>query len=73
EKAMGLKPGEKIKKISQIRIISTRTEPLSAITSDDCVREGFPDFTPAQFIEMLTTHYKCDPAKPVNRIEFEYI
>ena len=35
EKAMGSKKGEKIKRICQIRIISTWAEPLSAITGDD--------------------------------------
>lgn len=74
EKAMGLKRGESIKKIGKpIRVVSTRSEPLSAITQEDVVREGFPDWTPAQFIQMLVDYYKVDPAKTVNRIEFEYI
>jgi len=73
EKAMGLKKGEKIKQLGMVRIISTRQEPLNAITQDDVIKEGFPDWTPAQFIQMLIDHYKVDPTKEVNRIEFEYI
>lgn len=73
EKAMGLKKGEKIKSLAVIRIISTRSEPLNAITQDDVIREGFPDWTPDQFVQMLVDHYKIDPSKTVNRIEFEYI
>lgn len=71
EKSMGLKKGEKIIQIYQIEIISTRPEPLHAITQSDVIREGFPDWTPEQFIKMLVDHYKVDPAKIVNRIEFK--
>lgn len=73
EKAMGLKKGEKIKPLAVIRIISTRSEPLDAITQSDVINEGFPDWTPDQFVQMLVDHYKIDPTKEVNRIEFEYI
>lgn len=74
EKAMGLKKGEQVKKIGGlIRILSTRKEPLFTVTQDDCVKEGFPDLEPYQFVEMLCRHYKCRPLKMVNRIEFEYI
>ncbi|MEJ1396368.1 MAG: ASCH domain-containing protein [Candidatus Sedimenticola sp. (ex Thyasira tokunagai)] len=73
EKAMGLKKGEKVKQLAMVRIVSTRPEPLNAITKEDVIREGFPDWTPSQFIQMLVDHYKIDPAKTVNRIEFEYL
>jgi len=74
EKAMGLKPGEKMKKIGGlIRIVSTYQEPLSFITHSDVVLEGFPDWTADQFIQMLVDHYKVDPMKEVNRIQFEYL
>ncbi len=73
EKSMGLQKGEKIKPLAMVRIVSTRAEPLNAITQDDVVREGFPDWTPEQFIQMLVDHYKIDPNKTVNRIEFEYL
>ena len=73
KKAMGLKKGEKIERLCQIEVVSVRLEPLNAITQDDVIREGFPDWTPQDFIDFLVKHYKCDPAKPVNRIEFKYI
>lgn len=73
EKAMGLQKGEKIKRICAIRIISTRNEPLNAIDQADVIREGFPDWTPQQFINMLVRHHKVDPLKIVNRIEFEIV
>lgn len=73
EKAMGLQKGEKIKKLGMIRIISTRKEPLDAITKDDVIKEGFPDWIPSDFIVMLVLHYNVSPKAMVNRIEFEYI
>lgn len=73
EKAMGLKAGEKIKRLGYIRIVSVRTEPLNAITQEDVVREGFPDWTPEQFVAMIVKHYGASPVATVNRVEFEYI
>ena len=73
EKCMGLKKGEKIKKLKLIRVVSTRKELLSAITKEDCILEGFPEMVPEDFIKMLTNHYKCNPDKVVNRIKFEYL
>lgn len=73
EKAMGLQKGEKINRLCQIRVVSVREEPLNAITQDDVRREGFPDWTPEQFIKMLVDHYRVDPTASVNRIEFEYL
>lgn len=73
EKGMGLKKGEKIKRICQIRIISTKTEPLNAITEDDVRREGFIDWTVRDFVDMYAAHNNCMEFDEVNRIEFEYI
>lgn len=75
EKAMGLKKGEKIKRLAKIRVVSTRREPLMAITQADCLREGFPRHTPETFIDMLQDHYggEIAPDTVCNRIEFEYL
>lgn len=73
EKSMGLKKGEKIKKLGLIKILSVREEPLNAITQNDVVREGFPHFNTKQFIQMLVDHYKVNPSNFVNRIEFKYL
>ena len=73
EKAMGLRKGEKIKRLCLIRIVSTRTEPLRAITQDDVIKEGFPSWAPSEFVQMLIDHYKVEPTVSVNRIKFEYM
>ena len=59
EKARGLKKGEKVKRICQIRIKSIRWgEALYRITKEDCVKEGFPEITPDEFIDMFCRHNK---------------
>ena len=73
EKAMGLQRGEKIKRLGLIEVVSTRSEPLNAITPDDVIREGFPDWTPDDFIQMLVAHFKVNPEAIVNRIEYKYL
>ena len=75
EKAMGLRRGEKIKKLGGlIRIVNVRKEHLYMITNDDCIKEGFPDYTPDDFAYMMVNYYNnCDFYTQVNRIEFEYI
>ncbi|SDR34927.1 hypothetical protein [Pseudovibrio sp. Tun.PSC04-5.I4] len=73
EKTMGLRKGEKIKLLCQIKILSVRGEPLNAITQEDCAREGFPDMSPDNFVHMLMQHYRVDPTQSVNRIEFEFL
>ncbi|MCI5147979.1 MAG: hypothetical protein D3916_00965 [Candidatus Electrothrix sp. MAN1_4] len=70
---MGLKKGEKVKRLGLLRVISVRKEPLDAIRKTDCIREGFPDPTRKQFVEMLSGHYRITPNTPVNRIKFEHI
>ena len=73
EKGMGLRKGEHVVPIGPpIRTVSTRGEPLNAITPEDVVREGFPDMTPEEFVAMLCKHYGCAPDRVVNRIVFEY-
>lgn len=73
EKSMGLKRGEKVVCICQIKVISTKVECLNEITKNECSREGFPEMTPEEFISMFCAHNHCNSDHWVNRIEFEYI
>lgn len=73
EKAMGLRKGDKIRKICRIWILSNTREKLNDITKDEVVKEGFPDMTPDEFVKMYCKHNKCSPEQIVNRIEFQFI
>jgi len=80
EKGMGLKKGEKIKRISLCKCISNRREPLSILITNpsygefEMNLEGFPGMDPADFIVMfMKTHKGTTPESEVNRIQFVYL
>ena len=81
-----LKPGEKAQAVDQsprlgkgyevlavIQIVSVRAERLSRITKEEVVREGFPELTPEDFVEMFCMFAFCKPDQIVQRIEFKYL
>ena len=80
-KCMGLKPGEKVQRLAQIRIVRTRIEPLSRMIlqgeygASEAAKEGFPGWSGDQFVEMFMEHMtaKFSADTLVNRIEFEYV
>lgn len=71
EKAMGLKKGEKPVKLGLFRCVSNVREALNSITPEAVRREGFPDKTPAEFIQMFCGHMRCSPHEFVSSIRFE--
>jgi hypothetical protein len=81
KKCMGLKPGEKLEPVGAcIEVVELRREPLRSMLEapfygqEECTREGFPDMTPAQFIEMFCrTHRCCTPDTVITRIEFRFM
>ena len=73
KKSMGLRKGEKVQRLGLIEVVDVRSEPLDAITAEDVAREGFPEWTPEEFVDFIVTHYRCDRDKTVNRIEFKYL
>jgi hypothetical protein len=74
EKCMGLKKGQKRKKIGcPIRITSFNKERLQDISRYEVEKEGFPDLNPQEFISFFCKAMRCSPDTVVNRIEFEYV
>lgn len=79
EKGMGLKKGEKIKRLGLIEIISVRHEPLNEMINDwsygliEMSREGFPFglTDPGAFVRQMAPN--GDTGAIVNRIEFKKI
>ena len=73
-KCQGLKKGEKIDKICQLKVVSVKKETLRNITQEEVIKEGFPNMTPGDFVKMFCdTHTGCSPDSVINRIEFKYI
>lgn len=73
KKCMGLKPGEKIEKLGEIRVVSVRREPLFMINDSDCPKEGFPNMNRIDFINMFCEEMHVMASQEVTRIEFEYV
>ena len=72
-KAMGLKKGEKVEVLGIIEVTGVRRERLNEITDEEVAKEGFPDMTRGDFIEMFCTNMKCKATDFVTRIEFKYV
>jgi len=79
EKCQGIKPGESVVKLGEIEIVSVRREQLGAMIIDpiyglkEAIREGFPNLTGKQFVEMFCRHMKATPGTVVTRIEFRHV
>lgn len=80
EKAMGLKKGEKIKRLGKIKVKSVFCERLDAMIAiksygrSECKREGFPNMNASEFVDFFCkSHPGCIPNSVVTRIEFERI
>lgn len=72
-KCMGLKRGERQTVLANIRVVSVRRERLYNITRSDVAREGFPDMSPAAFVNMFCKAMGCKPSAFVTRIEFKQV
>jgi hypothetical protein len=71
-KIRGLKPGEALRPLAVIRVVSVRTEPLGAITAEDVVKEGYSGMTTEEFVAMFRETMKTTADAEVVRIEFAY-
>ena len=72
-KGQGIPKGGSVERLGPIRVKSARREILNNMGPGECVLEGFPEMSPAEFIVMFCAHNGCTPETEVTRIEFEYI
>jgi hypothetical protein len=72
-KVRGRRAGEALERIVIVDVTSVRRERLDTITPADVVAEGFPDMTPAEFVEFFcNSHQGVTPESEVTRIEWAY-
>lgn len=72
DRVMGFKKGEHPNHLALLRVVSSRWERLDAITYEECILEGFPEYGPVSFIAMYCRANKVKPDSLVQRIEFQY-
>ncbi|WP_063127606.1 hypothetical protein [Nocardia fusca] len=71
---MGRRRGEPLVRIVDVRVLAVRRERLDEITADEVLAEGFPEMSPAEFIEFFCgSHKGCTPESTVTRIEWRYL
>jgi len=84
-KGQGLRKGEKMVVLGQCQCVGITTEPLqdiikrpyrldqdpNQVTKSEVEREGFPNLTPQEFVQMLCKEAKCYAHSPVQRIVFK--
>lgn len=68
----GLKRGQKVEPICVIEFTHVCSQPLNWMDQDDCMREGFPEMTPAEFVQMFCRATGCEPETEVTRIAFVF-
>jgi len=79
EKCQGLRKGDKISKLGAIVVVSVTFEPLQRMIDEplygrvEAEREGFPELTGGQFVEMFCSKMNCEPSTVVTRIEFKHV
>lgn len=78
EKSQGIAKGGLVR-LGVIRVVSVGVERLGTMQAfplthgiGECAREGFPDLTPREFVEMFCRHMGGDVCQLVTRIEFEH-
>jgi hypothetical protein len=84
EKSQGLKKGEKVNYLGQCICISNTAERLDEIIKrpyrndqnkmylyPETMREGFPQLSPVEFVDMFCKEMKCHPSTIVQRIVFK--
>lgn len=72
-KVMGRKPGEPLVRLAEVEIVDVRREQLAAIEYDDVSREGFPGWSPSQFVHFFLSHMGGDPRQEITRLEWRYL
>ncbi len=79
KKYQGIKPGEKLERLGEIRVTKVSRETLGKMAADpgyglkESRREGFPQMNGRGFVAMFCEHMKTKPSDTVTRIEFEYV
>lgn len=72
-KVRGRRAGEPLERIVTVEIVSVRRERLDTITAQDVIAEGFPDMSPAEFVDFFTkSHRGVTAATEITRVEWRY-
>lgn len=60
-------------RLAEVEVVNVRREALTAITTEDVAREGFPDLTPVGFRVFFAQAMRVPSNAEVTRIEWRYL
>ncbi|WP_245714166.1 hypothetical protein [Nocardia vaccinii] len=73
-KVMGRRKGEPLVRIVDVEVSAVRRERLDLITQEEIAAEGFPQMSPAEFVEFFcASHTGCAPDSTITRIQWRYL
>lgn len=64
---------EPLVRLAEVEVVSVRRERLTAITTADVRREGFPDWRPVDFRVFFAQAMRVPSNAEVTRIEWRYV
>lgn len=73
EKVMGRRKGDPLVRIVDVEVTGVRREPLNAITAEDVAAEGFPDWTPGEFVAFFCREMGGNTTQDVTVVEWRYL
>jgi hypothetical protein len=74
EKVRGRRAGEQLVRLRDVVVVAVDIVRLDSIDQADVVAEGFPSWTPHEFIEFFCrTHPPANETTEVTRIEWRYV
>jgi hypothetical protein len=65
--------GQRARGLAVVELLHAFHIPLTATSSSEVEREGFPGMTPAAFIERFCQAQHCEPSARVARLEWRYL
>ncbi len=65
---------EPLVRIVDVEVVEVGLERFDAIAPDEVAAEGFPEMTPAEFVEFFCgSHRGCTPDSTITRIKWRYL
>lgn len=71
-KVRGRRPGEELERLVEVEVTAVEQQRLWEISQEDVIAEGFPDWTPEQFVEFFCETFKVQPYVVVTVIRWRY-
>ncbi len=66
-------PSAEVEVLATCELESTARRPLNSITQQEVIWEGFPDWTPTQFVQWFCQKMKLQPTYVLTFLKYKYL